>query len=176
MKNWTCGALIGPLLAVACAEEPVESKTAPPLESTPPGTTVTCDGTEPVLESVSLGNAGMVTGDDGDMPGFAIGLHITDADGDLHRVAADIWFDDVLDGAVDATGEPQLFADYFDTNEEACTVFNLDFSLAVGVNGTDLAYNTAYEVVAVVIDDAGLRSNSALGMGYTPNEDGSDGG
>lgn len=165
------------MMLLACGDKGTDSdQVAPPLDSTPTGTTVTCNGTAPVLESVTLGNAGIVTGDDGDLPGLLISLHVTDVDGDVHRLSADIWYDDQIDGVVDVAVPAALTTGYYLSDDDPCEVFTIDFNVAVGVNGTSMTYNTQYEVAAVVLDDAGLASAPGLGMGYTPNSDGTDGG
>lgn len=159
---------------LACGEGK-ESAAPPPLESSPSGDTGDCAGASPVINGVEFGST-WVTNDDGTVPGVELLVHITDDDGDIHRIAATLWFDDEVDGVIDTTSDPGRSVDYFDTDEDPCTVEALDYLLGVGVNGSDLEYDTHYEVAVVVMDDAGLTSNVSVAAGYTPNEDGTPGG
>lgn len=140
-----------------------------------------CGGVAPEISELTVGNGGLYDysgvadcDDDEDCiyPSAEVSLDVTDNDGDIHQYIIDIWFDDVVDGAVDTTGGFQLLG----SKGEACEVTADLFSNLLAVGTGPLPYNTELEFAAQITDAEGLTSNIAIGSGFTPNEDGTDGG
>ena len=99
------------------------------------------------------------------MPTMALGLELSDADGNLHITEVSIYMDEQVDGTVDTTGELIGFVRFDDgfipTHEMRLLVY-------LETDGDDLAYETTYEWAAVVEDSVGTRSEVQVVPCRTP--------
>ncbi len=137
-----------------------------------------CSGTAPVVEDLSVEEGDVIKGTDGeaDQPSVLITVEFSDEDGDAHVVAVDFWFDDAVDDTVDTSGAPDrslpagAMLDAADRPIEECAGDGGILGISLGVTGSDLDYDTPYDFAAVVIDNAGLRSEPAFASGTTPSE------
>lgn len=160
-------------LLFACGGKAGDSaNNAPPINEG--GDTATCEGTAPVIEELVIGNGGIYEFDDGPAPTVSVMATITDEDADLNIVSLTVWYDEAVDGAVDTSGEG-LASSPYEMDEELCVTPEANYGLNIQVGGS-LDYDTLYEFAAVAKDGNGLSSAVAIASGYTPNEDGTDGG
>jgi hypothetical protein len=160
---------LAPLLA--CSDGGEDSGSPPDITE---GTqTETCGGISPVAESLVISNGGLRNFEGEDAPTVGLELILTDEDGDIHQGTMQIWYDELVDEAVDTDTDP--YGDrIFSGIGDACFVDRATLNLAIRV-GTEFDYNTVYEFAALFIDANGEVSNALVASGVTPNEDGSDG-
>lgn len=137
-----------------------------------------CSGTAPVVEDLNVEIGDVIAGSDGepDQPSVLLTVEFSDEDGDAHVVAVDFWFDAEVDGTVDTSGAAQrslpagAMLDAAERPIEACAGDGGILGVMLGVTGSDLAYDTQHDFAAVVVDNAGLRSEPAFASGTTPAE------
>lgn len=164
--------LLLPAMFLACKED----KEPPPLALDDTG--VDCSANPPVVTSVTAGNGGLQNFEGTDYYTFAITTAVQDQDLDLDRVAVDIWWDLTVDGHVDTSGAPNIDGKTTVTRDLPCGVASATFTHYVPMkSGGELPFDTQVEVGAIGYDSHGVGSVEALvGSGWTPNEDGTDGG
>lgn len=136
-----------------------------------------CGENPPTITSVTVVNAGMHDFEGATYAAMEIDVAATDPeDGDLHLMETDLWWDTTVDGAVDTSGTPNFDGDYVLTRDMPCDVASSTGIVYVPVRegGTMLAA-TQYEVAAIVGDGSGDHSAVAIGTGWSPNYDGTDG-
>jgi hypothetical protein len=98
-----------------------------------------------------------------DQAWIALEIHVEDPDGDLSSLSGSRWWDDVVDGDVDTSGEGVPYGP-------------LDGSLrgevipAFVVDGDRFAYATEYEFAVDVVDTRGCVSAVAVAAGTTPDQ------
>ncbi len=165
----TIGMMLGSVVACTSGGD----DTAEPPEITNGTITETCGGVEPVADTLLIDNGGVRNFEGDDYPTISLELHLTDEDGDLHQGKLQFWHDEVLDGTVDDSGDPDADRIYSEMGE-TCFSFEMTVRLAIQV-GTVFDYNTPYEFAALFIDADGDASNVLVEAGVTPKEDGSDG-
>jgi hypothetical protein len=165
-----------PLLALfACAGKEEDSGDPPDLVLDDTGET--CSTVAPVIESVTLTNAGMRDFEEGSYAAWEIAIAATDADSDLNLITADLWWDTPPDGTVDTSRTPDVEGDTILTRDEPCRVERATYYFYVRITDTSaLLPSTEYEVAGVLQDAAGLASEPVIGTGWTPDVDGTDGG
>jgi hypothetical protein len=159
---------------VGCDAKGVEdSKEPPPLTTDDTGD---CNLHAPVITDVEVTNGGLQTFDSGTFPTIGLAMSVDDDDGDLDILGMFIWFDDVVDGAVDQSAEPSFDAPaYLFENAEPCGKFSAMLTLKPAVTSGTLQYSTRYEFAVVAEDHHAVRSTPYIVDGVTPNMDGSDG-
>ena len=159
---------------VGCAEKTVEDSSEPPPLTK--GDTADCNLNAPVITEVEVSNGGMSTFDNGTFPTIGLAMKVEDDDGDLDVIGMFVWFDDVVDGAVDQSGEASFDAPaYLYENAEPCGKFSAGLTLAPAVTSGTLDYSTRYEFAVVAEDHHAVRSAPYIVDGVTPNMDGTDG-
>lgn len=165
------------LLLAACApDESKDSGDAPPINQGG-GDTADCDANAPVIESFTLFNGGLYTFEDTEWPSLIAEASISDADKDLELVRMDVWFDDVVDGEVDTSGEAQLAgAPYSQEDYDPCTLGTSTYRLRFAITGNTFLFDTQYEFAGVVYDAHATPSEVAIASGWTPTQSGEDGG
>lgn len=169
--------LLPALLVAACADKGEETiDSAPPLQTGDDTATVTCEGTPPVVTEVTCENTGLQphfeTG--ADTPTLLIMANVTDADGDLDYYAIQLFYDDVVDGAVDtssSTFSPSNGA----LGGDPCESPSANLGLTLYLTGGDPAWDTEYEWGMVISDGASLESEPGIVVCCTPTSDGEDG-
>ena len=133
-----------------------------------------CGDAAPVLESLTLSNAGMADpavddacGADA-VPLLNITAHATDEDGDLHYWTMHTWWDADVDGTVDTSGESIQVSS---TQGLACRTFEADLTTILCLTGSP-PYATEIEWAATVSDDVDHDSNLVIQTFTTPHADG----
>lgn len=163
------------LLAAACAPDDTKDSGDPPPINQGGGDTADCDTNAPVIESFTVYNGGIFTFESVDWPSMVAEASISDEDKDLELVRMDVWFDDVVDGAVDTSGEAPLAGEPYAQDEyDPCTLGTNTYRLRFAVTGNRFLYATPYEFAGVVYDAHATPSEVAIASATTPNEDGSD--
>ena len=167
-------AFLLPLVTGCTGPKDTDEHDSPPPIST--GDSVDCDANAPVVTSVTISNGGIQSFDNGDYTTVAVNMEVSDDDGDLDVIGMYIWFDNLVDGAVDRTGEASFSSDaYLFANAVPCGKFTASFSLKPAVTGTTLDWNTVYEFAVEAEDHHGVMSAPFVASGVTPNSDGTDG-
>lgn len=164
------------LLAFACAPDKEDSGGNGSLGAS--ADTGDCRGTAPTIEYFKVSEGDPVTpeGSDVPQPTILFMIEYEDEDGDAHVISLDMWFDDVVDGAVDMTGDAQTgFAnsalqDADGNTVDECAGDGGTVEFSAGVTGTDFAYSKEYEFAAVLYDNADMASEVAIAVGTTPAE------
>ena len=158
-------------------DEPTPTPTPVPTD-TDTDTDTSCGDTPPELISVELAN-----GSSGADVILNTTLTATDADGDIHLIAFEAWVDDVPDGTVDTSGPaplaggPATVTDQNGNPADPCSITQgLALTVQLAVDGTNIPFDTELDFAWRVLDAEGNESNVAVGTGYTPKADGSDGG
>lgn len=161
------------MLSACSGKEPEDTSDPPDLTD---DTGEDCNANAPVVTHVTIENGGILTFDNGQYPTAAIRMDLSDDDGDLDLVSMYVWFDDVVDGAVDQSGEaPIAIESYLFEDVAPCMKFTASLILKPEVSGGTLAYNTRYEWAVVGEDHHLVMSAPYITDGVTPKEDGSDG-
>jgi hypothetical protein len=171
------------VVTLACAPKEEDPKDTDTIEQGDTDTAVdtdtgpACGGVAPVVTDVTISNDGIKTYETSegnvDYPTSLLEFNVTDADLDIHDLTFTVWVDTTLDGVVDTSGAGMAAA--FDGAEDACTVGERNMRLGIPVDGSPTV-DTLYEWAVVATDDAGYPSAPAIGVGYTPKADGTDGG
>lgn len=174
-RSWSVLLPIALTVIAACTGEDKDTGSdAPPINEEDTAALV-CEGTAPVLTELVVGNYGKLYEFEGTpAPALLVTATGTDADSDLHRMDLFVWWDDVVDGAVDTTTEG-LSNGIIAMNETPCATAEATYGIIFEVDGNRLDYATAYEFAGEVADAAGLVSAQVIAHGVTPNQDGSDG-
>lgn len=135
----------------------------------------TCEGTNPVLSELTVENFGMYEFEGEESPALKVTASGDDDDGDLHDMNLQIWWDDVVDGAVD-TSSSGVEGGFYAMGDTDCGTFSANYNLLLEVDGDRFEYGVAYEFAAVIFDAAGLDSGEpVIASGVAPNADGTDG-
>jgi hypothetical protein len=159
---------------VGCAPDEEEDSKAPPINEGGDTAVTVCEGTAPVLTELVISNGGIQDFEGEDSPSMVVAATGTDADSDLHRMDLRLWWDDVVDGAVD-TSATGTAAGYYAMDPDPCATAEATYGIVFEVDNNRFLFGTAYEFAAVIYDDAGLESAMFIDDGIAPNEDGSDG-
>jgi len=165
------------LVAILIACTPTDEKDTgepPPLALDDTGG---CSSVPPVVDSFTIGNGGLITGDSGEQPSVLLAIQFHDDDMDADYINLSYWWDETVDGTVDTSGAPAMEsgAFKFDQDGEPCRVSGGTFEQRIGVTGNPFTANTRYDFAVTVTDHGGLTSDPAFATGVTPKEDGSDG-
>ena len=160
---------IVPLLWIGCAEEKLE----------PPDLTITetdtCGGTPPVIESLTCVNTGMRLDEDvgQTLPTITFSVNYTDEDADMTSYDMLIEFDTSIDNALDADAL-RLGRISGATSTTPCSVSRGDIGVTVFLNdsGGPPELSTTYEWYVSIFDAAGERSDPAMIVCETPDENG----
>ena len=144
---------------------PPDDTGRPPIDSD-------CGPNPPELGSVTVENGGLYDFGSGMEASLLFVVTASDADGDLHEMAIDVWYDEEPDGSVDTSGTAPLIA-MVTISSEACEVSEATVHLSVGL-GSNIPYATQMDFAVAVVDAEGHLSDSLVVTGWTPNEDGSD--
>ncbi len=131
-----------------------------------------CGVTAPAMTGLSVENGGLYDFGSGPAPSLLFVVEASDADGDLHDMAIDVWHDQEPDGLVDTSGSAPIVA-MVTISSEACEVPTATVHLSVGV-GHSMPYGTEMDFAVAVVDAQGHLSDSLVVTGWTPLEDGSD--
>jgi hypothetical protein len=161
------------MLFAACVDDTKDgSDDAPPLHDTEEET---CEGTAPTLDQLVIEPYdGLYEYEDGPAPALTVSATGSDEDGDLDNMRLVVWWDDVVDGAVDTSGAGED-AGYYQMDPDPCHSYaDITYGIIFQVDGNRFDYATAYEFAGVIYDAAGLVSNELVADGMTPNADGSD--
>jgi hypothetical protein len=162
------------LLMIGCgAEEKDTANTAPPLNQDS-AVVEDCNAAAPTVEEIVVTNGGMETFDEGTFPTVLVEVRARDTDNDLDHMRVDLWFDTVVDGAVDTAGE-RIEGALAELKPEACSVGRGNYGLRVAVGDGRLEVNTRYEFGAIAYDAHDTPSALGFGTGVTPKADGTDG-
>lgn len=163
------------LLAIACTGSDKDSgDDAPPINLDTADTAVACTGSAPVIEQVVVSNGGIMTFDEGDFPTILVETTATDADNDLNLMRAELWFDAVVDGAVDTAGE-KIDGAVAELRDDPCSVGRGTYGIRIAVGDARFSVNTVYEFGVIAYDAHETASAMGFGSGVTPNADGTDG-
>ena len=157
-------------LLLACKGGVEDTNDAPPLRND--DTAPECKGADPVIQGVSLSNGGIVDFEGTDYPTIRIAADTTDADGNLNYVTMELWYSEFGAPNTDAASQTDKT---FSIDPTECAVDAYVFALNLQV-GTGLAYGTEYTIAVRVTDAKGEVSNISQATGFTPKQDGSDGG
>jgi hypothetical protein len=160
------------LFAGACIDTTKNPSTdAPPINQDDTGEPLTCEGTAPVLSELVVENYGLYNFEDGPAPSLKVAATGMDDDGDLHRMDLLVWWDNVVDGTVDTSGEGTT-SGIIAMDPDPCATPEATYALVFEVDGKRFDYSTAYEFAGEVYDNAGLVSAQVVASGVTPNESG----
>lgn len=151
------------LLAAGCSGD---KDTA--LDSAAP----TCGGSPPVVSDLYCENTGLqVYPETGELtPTMTLWADVTDEDGDLTAYAAEVFFDDVLDGTVDTSRSFGVIEGF--VNDGACAVPAIILGTTVYLRGGQPLYETVYEWGFTIEDAAGETSALASVTCKTPDKSG----
>ncbi len=157
---WRFISLAAVVLAGACQAAP-ESKedtgSSAPAECTP--------GSRPRITDFSVERGVAVA----EGPTLLVELSATDADGDLWTYQVDLWFDGVVDGAVDRGEDNHIAPALVTLDAGPCGAPDITSEIEIVLLGDEvLDYDTLYEFMAVLTDDAGLESPPAVTTVRTP--------
>lgn len=151
----------------ACtAGENAKDDSAPALLDDSGG--ITCTGTPPVLDAVIVEDGGQITIDAGTFDSLLVAGQATDADKDLYIVDMDVWFDDIVDGTVDTSGDALSTEPYRLIDYEPCEAPSAQYGLKLPVNGSLLVSGTTYEFAVIFYDSIALASEIGIGTGTAP--------
>ena len=160
----------------ACKDKGDEDSSAPPPIQITDGTPEECTGSAPVITDLSCENTGIQDHFETLEPTVTMAIRVKaeDEDGDLHQYGLEIFYDDVVDDAID-TSVVQFnpLSGSLDTTECGATAANVGTTMYL--TGGDPAYNTVYEWGVIVTDAHGLSSELVTTACVTPQSDGTDG-
>lgn len=147
-------------------KEPVDTGEPPPLAV---DDTADCNAHPPVVSSLTVGDGGTITAEDGStQPSVLFEVGIEDDDGDLDIVSLKLWIDDTVDGAVDTSGAADRETNPTQVRDEPCGVYAADFDFRLGVTGSPLDFETPYDFAITAVDSHGVESAPAIASGTTP--------
>lgn len=153
---------------LACSSDDTGKDTAPGIGD---NTGDDCSGAAPVIDAFTIEEGDVITNEDGqEQPSLNITVEFEDDDWDLNTVTMNVWFDDTVDGSVDTTGDAPISTGEYQMEDGTCSVSGGSFTLAQGIVGDPLAYDTEYEFGAVIVDQHGLESDPAITSATTPSE------
>ncbi len=165
------------LFAFACTTESTDSGSGT-LDPSNNGSN-DCSGTAPVIDNFEASDQGQ-TATDSDSgktyPVIDLMIEYSDDDGDAHVISTDVWWDDVIDGTVDVTKNPdtstapQALKDNDGNTVEECAGSGGTLDLGLMVAGGGLEYETTYDFAVIVYDNAKMASEPAFASGLTPAE------
>lgn len=135
------------------------SDTSDTVES---GTGEGCGSAAPVFDyaDVSLADDGQLRFD----------AYFSDTDADLNVVVLDTWYDDVVDGNVDTSGDAPISTGEQVLQSGSCTLANGALAFEIPVDGTPFASGTTYEFALIVFDQDGHGSTAFIDAQATPAE------
>lgn len=169
--------LIPLALLIGCSDDKVDTGGPPPVDTLDTDTGESCvGGTTPTISDLTVENSGMaIYEDDDEFPTITIWADVADADQDLHNYAFDVYYDAVVDGAVEASSSKHFGTTGTLSNTD-CGAPTGTVGLKLFLTGGGVEYDTLYEWGGTVTDATGLVSDMALTSGYTPTSTGADGG
>ncbi len=165
-------------LAVACGDkDPVDTGTAPGLDTDTDDSAEECSGEAPVITGVSCENSGIQphyeTSED--TVTMTILADTEDADGDLSYYTFELFYDDEVDGAVD-TSSSNFSPSQGTVDADECDAGLVTVGTVLYLPGGDPDFDTHYEWAVVVSDAASMASDPYIFDCWTPTSDGEDGG
>lgn len=164
-------------LLAACGGDEDVKESAPPVETEPQETADDCvGGTPPVITGMELENTGLDRFEDDYYPTLTVWVDVEDEDWDLASYKLEIYYDASVDGAVEADEDAGFSSVGTLSQDGDCTAPGGRVGLKIGLAGGGIEYDSLYEFGALVTDVNGLTSEMATTSGYTPTEDGEDGG
>ena len=162
--------LLSALIICGCKNEK-NSDEPPPLGSLDGEDS--CGGTAPEIVDVYCENTGMVLENDLgiELPTLTIYAQVVDDDGDLTSYNMLVEFDDVADGEL-SEDAPDPFSLSGSIDGESCTIGEATLGAQLKLQGGAPSYSTSYEWHVSIFDEAGDRSDTAMVVCTTPNENG----
>jgi hypothetical protein len=159
-----------------CNGDPKDTSEAPPLATDDTAET-DCDAHAPVVTEVEVGNGGEQQFEGELLPSILIAVSAEDDDGDLDVMSMKLWWDTEVDGYVDTERSQDANGVPIQMRDLPCGVASATYATYFAVLGAPFAYATQYEVAASVADSHGVESeDAAIGVGWSPDENGNDGG
>lgn len=156
------------LILAGCDDTSKDTETAPPIEQGD-DTAEVCGGTAPVCSELTVeARDGLFDYEGTDYPVLRVGATGEDADADMKTMTVELWWDDVVDGAVDTAALGELGSYTFDT--DACASSGNTLYIDFAVDGTRFDYVTTYEFAGRVYDSTDMASEIVIASGTTPNE------
>ena len=131
-----------------------------------------CGLAAPEMTGLSVENGGLYDFGSGPEASLLFVVEASDADGDLHDMAIDVWYDEEVDGLVDTSGTAPIIA-MVSISSEACEVPSVTVHLSSGI-GHSIPYGTEMDFAVAVVDAEGHLSDALVATAVTPLEDGSD--
>jgi hypothetical protein len=129
----------------------------------------TCGGTAPVCSELTVeAREGLYDFEGTDSPVLRVGATGEDADADMKTMTVELWWDEVVDGAVDTAALGELGSYTFDT--DACASSGNTLFIDFQVDGNRFEYVTTYEFAGRVYDSTDMASEIVIASGTTPNE------
>ncbi|MEC7987153.1 MAG: hypothetical protein VX278_18435 [Myxococcota bacterium] len=155
------------IFCFSCAEG--EEKEPPPLNITE---SETCSGNPPVIEALTCENTGLQYYPDAgvDLPTFSLRAQVSDEDADFTTYTMKIEFDRSIDNALDESAEDLTVTGSLSSSD--CSISAADIGATIFFQGGSPAYSTTYEWYVSVFDSAGDRSDPAMIVCTTPDEEG----
>jgi hypothetical protein len=136
-------------------------------------TAVECSGTAPEVTSFVGYADGLHEDEQGQqLPAMLFEMQLEDVDGDLSFVYYRMWWDDVVDDAVDTSGAAFIEGQTA-LSSTRCDTFTAGLALALSSGGNP-AYGVWHDFAVSVADEAELWSVPVVTQGAMPLEDGSD--
>ncbi len=167
---------IVPLIALALACTPAEDEkdTGGTLEAD--SGDPSCEGTPPDITDFSVSEGDIYTDENGnDYPTLVMVVEFEDEDGDAHILSANLWWDDAVDGQIDAASEPSAaLAESAMTSGgevvEECAGDGGTLNISLPVSSADFRFSTQYDFGVTLIDANGYESEMAVATATTPAE------
>ncbi len=164
-------------LVAGCGEDKEPEESAPPVETEPQETADDCvAGVAPVITAMELENTGVQRFENDEYPTLTVWVTAEDEDWDLASYKLAVYYDDVVDGVVEASTTNDFTNSGTLSDDGDCTAAGGTVGLTLGLAGGGIAYNTLTEFGAIVTDGNGLDSEMSVVSGYTPTSTGEDGG
>lgn len=123
----------------------------------------------PVVVDLRCQNTGIQPDGDNDAPTLTLTAVAQDRDGDLGRYTAEIFFDDVLDGALDNATSLGILSG---GDGSACGVTEVGFETTIFLRGGQPLFETTYEWGVIVTDANGNVGPAGIQVCATPDEQG----
>ncbi len=143
------------LLLIACGGKE-ESAEGPAPPAPVPSDEVECGDNGPTVEALTITDNGFFSCEAQSWPSALLLAEVSDPDGDLTFYTYRVWWDTVLDGAVDTGGS---YVEVYETlADDACTIGDADVGLILCITGNP-PYETDVEFGVVIYDQKGNPSN-----------------
>lgn len=155
----------------ACAPEEEDDGPPPDLDS---GAEADCNEHAPVIDEVRGEPGDPVKNEEQEeQAAIEIAIHVTDADEDLSQGHLEAWFETPPDGQVDGSAEPMITTqtqEFKDVETYGiCSSGDLSITFSLGVTGSQLKFDTTYDIGIVFYDAHDTPSELFVGEGLTPS-------